>query len=442
MISNIVMVGCGGVGFCLLELFKLEKLYANIPYFIVEPRDIPDLEEVMTGRKYKHLKGGITVENCRRILSPNLDENSLLVNLSVNVDSIMLLKLCKDKGAHYIDASLEQYEPLFHADPENVERYEQFRDNNLFHQNIKAMETVGNTRKTRIISCGANPYGVNQFFKEALIRYGKTRGKRLIKGNYAKLAHELGLKEIQVVEYDSQKLKVHATPEKFINTWSSIGFQEEASDNVMFSLNNEDEKDLSEHGLKLIKPKEKGFEDTHIRFLPSRGMNMVRDSIALDRKGNAFNYTGFCIPHAEIITLSEFLQYRGNAPTCMYVYRPSDEAIKSLGYFKDANYKNLPDFEVVRNADVIEGDDSIGALLTFENGDRYGGWTVCGQEDVKRLGIRSNATCCQVAGYMLASIKYIIKNRLKGINNAETIPHKFILKYAEPYLGKIFFKKV
>jgi homospermidine synthase len=438
--DSFFFVGMGGVAFCLMELFNKERLYYKSKFVIIEPRTIDGLDKLLKGRDHIVHKTHLTESNYRSLLN-GMNEKTLLVNLSVNVDSIMLLKFCKEKKAHYIDASLEQYEQMSHIDPEKVDRYSEFKKNNLYHQNIEAIHAVEGSRKTRIISCGMNPFGVNQFVKKALIEYGKTRGHKLVRGNYAKLAHDLGLKEIQVVEYDSQKLKVQARRDKFINTWSAIGFEEEASDNVMISLNNEDMLDMSQN-YHLIKPTEKEAQKTHIRFLPIRGMNMMRESTTLDREGNPFSYSGMLIPHAELITLSEFLQYRGDAPTCMYVYRPCDEAIKSLHYFKENNYKNLPEWEVVRNKDVIQGFDSIGALLEFENGDRYGGWTVCDQEDVLRLGIKSNCTTLQVAGFMLASIKWIIFNKQKGINNAETIPHKFLFKHAEKYLGKIYFKKL
>lgn len=111
------------------------------------------------------------------------------------------------------------------------------------------------------------------------------------------------MKEIQVVEYDNQKLKVKATPEKFVNTWSGIGFQDEASDLVMLSLNNDHKSDM-EKEFKLIKSTE--VKDTHVRFISERGMNMMRESVCLNGRGEPFNYKGMLIPHAEIITLSDF----------------------------------------------------------------------------------------------------------------------------------------
>jgi len=126
----------------------------------------------------------------------------------------------------------------------------------------------------------------------------------------------------------------------------------------------------------------------------------------------------------------------------MYVYRPCDEALKSLEYFRENNYKPLPDYDVVRNDAVISGADSIGALLHFVNGDKYIGATIMGKEDVQKLGLKSGATTIQVAGFMNAVIKWILLNPNSGLNNAETIPHKFIFKHASRYAGKIIFKEI
>jgi len=442
--KKLFFVGCGGVGFCLLEVIRLEKLFKTSKFVIIEPRDIPDLDYVMHDTDYVHVQEFVSVKNYRSLLK-ELDHESFLVNVSVNVDSIMLLKLCVEKNAHYIDTSIEQYHNYIRVKPEEIERYSQFKKNNLFHQNHLAFKVAGKSKKTRFVSSGENPGFVSQYAKRALIEYGKTKGRRLENGNYAKLGYELGLKEIQVVEYDNQKLKVKATPEKFVNTWSGIGFQDEASDLVMLSLNNDHKSDM-EKEFKLIKPTE--VKDTHVRFISERGMNMMRESVCLNGRGEPFNYKGMLIPHAEIITLSDFFKYKppgskkSDAPTVMYVYHPCDEAMKSLENFRDNGYKVLADYQVVRRKDVISGCDSIGALLVFENGEKFIGSTICSIEDCDKFGLLSGPTCLQVAAYMMGCIRFAMKHKNCGLNNSETIPHKELFKYSEKYMGKSIFKKI
>lgn len=440
MIDKIYFIGCGGVGYCLLEILKYEKLFYNCFITIIEPKEIEDIDYVMENRNYKHIKKSVSRDNYKKLLT-GLDNNSFIINVSVNVDSIMLLEYTKQCKAFYIDTSLEQYQDFVKLPVDKITKYQQFKKNNLYHQNLIAEELLKNSKKTRIVSGGMNPGFINEYAKKALKEYAKLKGKRLIKGNYAKLGYELGLTEIQVVEYDSQKLKIHSTPKKFVSTWSAIGFQEEASDLVMLSLSNEDIQNMENEGYNLIKPTE-GDKDTHIRFIAERGMNMTRQSIVLDDKGKPFKYTGYLIPHAEIITMSEFFKYRGDVPSVMYIYRPCDEGIKGLNYFRENNYNILEEEKVVRNKDVISGYDSIGALLHFKNGDRYIGATICGKKDVDKLGFKSGATTMQVGGFMYAAIKWALLNPNKGLNNAETIPHKFIFKYASKYIGKSVFKMI
>ena len=439
--EHIYFIGCGGVGFCLLEVFKLERLYYDCDFTIIEPKqEIEDLDKIMKGRKYKHIAQPLTRENYKELLK-GVNSKTFIINVSVDVDSIMLLELAKERKAWYIDTSLEQYQDFIHVPIDKITRYSQFKQNNLFHQNLKAEETMKDAKKTVVVSAGMNPGMISILAKKALVEYGKLKGKHLQKGNYAKLSYELGLKEVQCVEYDTQQLTVKATPDTFVNTWSSpVGIQEEATDLVMLSLNNDDIKEMTDAGIQLIKPTE--GKDTSVRFIAERGMDLTRESETLDDDGVPFKYRGYLLPHAEIITLSEFLRYKGNSPTVMYVYRPCDEAMRSLEFLRKANYEHLPNGVVVRSKQVLSGYDSIGALLHFKDGTRYGAWTVCGIEDTRRLKLLSNPTMLQVAGFMNATIKWELQNTNRGLVQVEEMGHDFIFKDAQKYLGKIFFKQI
>jgi homospermidine synthase len=430
--NHIFFIGCGGVGYCLLEVFNKENLFYECAITIIEPREIDDLKYVMKNRKYEHIKEELTRTNYKKLLK--VDKHSYIINVSVNVDSIMLLKHAKKCNSWYIDTSLEQYQDFTHLPIEKITKYNEFKKNNLYHQNLEAFKAIGKSQKTRLISSGMNPAFINEYGKRALVEYAKLHSKKLEHGNYAKLGHELGLYEIQVVEYDSQKMLVKSTPDKFVSDWSPYGLMEEASDTVMLSLNNHDIEKLEKEGYNLIKPDE-GAKNTHIRFIAQRGMNMKRESITLDDKGKPFKFDGIMIPHAEIITMSEFFTYKGDSPTIMYIYRPCDEALRGLQYFKDNDYKILPDFLTVRNKDVISGWDSICCLLKFKNGDQFIGGTICGKKDAKRMGFKSNATTIQVAGFMIGAICWSLENPKEGLNNAETVPNAYIFEKGEKYMG-------
>lgn len=440
-IETIYFIGGGGVFFALAEIFKKEKLYSHCAFTIIEPLDINDLEYVMKGRKYRHIKQSMTRENYKELLK-DIDSKTFIINVSVCVDSLDVLRFAGDKGSWYIDTSIEQYQDTIHVPVNEITKYSQFKSNNLYHQQLLAEKIMKKTRKTRLTSGGMNPGLISQYFKKSLAVYGKNKGKSLVNGDYAKLAHELGLVSALVVEYDSQKLRVKATPDLFVNTWSAkIGMPEEATDLIMLNLSNEDIDKYTKQGIKLIKPTE-GPKDTHIRFIPECGMDGMCDSTTVDYEGNPFDYSGYLLPHAEIITLGSFLEYKGNAPTVFYCYRPCDEAIKSLDFMRDNNYELPKDGIVVRNKDVISGWDSIGTLLTFKNGDKFWGGTVCGKTDMDRLGFKSNATTIQVGAFMNSAIYWILTHPNKGLVNAEEVNNKDIFEMASKYLGKQYFKLV
>ena len=106
------------------------------------------------------------------------------------------------------------------------------------------------------------------------------------------------------------------------------------------------------------------------------------------------------------------------------------------------NYELPKDGIVVRNKDVISGWDSIGCLLTFKNGDKFWAGTVCGKQDMDRMGFKSNATVIQVGAFMNAAIAWILTHPNKGLVNSEEVNNKDIFEMASKYLGKQYFKIV
>jgi len=439
-ISKIYFIGCGGVAFATLEIFKKENLYYDCEFVIIEPKPhIPDLEWVMKGRKYKHVQEAITPANHKKLLK-DISADTFVINLSVNVDSIMLVKYTKEKKALYIDTSLEQYWDFVKVPVDEITKYDQFKKNNLFEQQLVIEREMGKSKATTCLSCGFNPGYVSEFAKRALVEYAKTKGKKLEKNNYAKLGHELGLRRIQVVEYDTQQLRTHSTAQKFVNTWSAVGLQEEGTDLIMLSLCNQDMADLERDGVKLIKPT--GDPSTHIRFIPQRGMDGFCKGKTLDYDGKPFDYTGMFIPHQEIITLSDFFSYKGDAPSVMYIYRPCNEALAGLEFVRKNNYEMLKDERVVRADEIISGYDSIGSLLTFENGDQYGGWTVCSIDDAKKMHFKSGPTMVQVASFVSSVVAWSILHSKAGLIYPEDIDYDYIFNRSEKYLGKVYFKSL
>ena len=450
-----IMVGFGAVAYGLLEVFNKEKLYLQNKFTIIEPRDKKkEIDFLFHSRKpYEFIQKAITRENVKEILLPLLSEKTILINLSVDVDSLMIMELTNKKKSLYLDTSLENYEDLAQTRPAQTrlaqtrpaqtrpaQTYKEIKNNTLYFRQKLAEKTIKG-KTTSVLSFGMNPGLIQEYVKKALKEYAKLKNPKLLehfKGNYGKLAKELECTECCVVEYDSQKTKVKPTKDCFVNTWSSVGYQCEAIDNVMLNLSNEDQKYYEKEGVELIKPDDK---DTNIVFLPDRGMDVYRSGITLDDKGIPFQYEGRLIPHSELSTLGAFLRYENDSPSIMYIYRSCDVSIQSLNFVEENNYQQLKDDYVLKGKDILKGGwDSIGALLKFKNGNIFWGGTVLGINDTRKMGFKSGPTVIQVAGSLNACIKWILKNRTNGLTDPEQIPHKFIFKEAEKYLGKQFFK--
>lgn len=439
MITNFYWVGCGCVATALLEVFNLEDLFYDINFVIIEPNNIKD--DLLEGRDYIHIKEYLTPENHRKLLK-DVSKETLIIDLSVELDSVMVIKYAKEKGAMYINTSIENWEQfLNHENKPLSTDYNDFKDETLYTRELIVDKLLKNTRISRIVNGGMNPGGVSEFCKLGLKEYAKLKKRVLVNGNYARLGHQLGLKKISIVECDTQETDIKPNKDTFYNTWSPLGAQSEFADYCMFSLNNEDLEKLKDIA---IKPTN-GSSDTHIRFIPIRGMDNFENGITLDIDGEPFEYeNAMTIPHAEIFSLSRFFQYNGNAPTILYIYRVSPITMKSTENFRNNNYQPLKYYYSLENKDIINnGFDSIGTLLEFENGDRFWSGTVLCQEQVLELGFKyAQSTSVQVAAWLYAEILYIIKHPKEGFNEPETLHSKELFEYARKYLGNCYFKLI
>jgi homospermidine synthase len=434
-IDNFVFIGCGMVATALLEVFNMEKAFYDKTFLIIEPEEIKI--DLLEGREYEHIKEYVTEENHKSLLK-HISDKTLIIDLSVELDSLMIIKYAKKKGALYINTSVENWES-FTENNGLSNNYEDFKNNTLYHRELEVDNLLKHTQKTRLVNMGMNPGGINEYAKLGLKEYAKTRGKRLLKGNYAKLGHDLGLKKIVIAEYDSQETDIQPKPDTFYNTWSPLGAQSEFADYVMVSLNNDDLEKLEDI---IIKPTD-GDANTHIRFIAERGMDIIDSSVCLDIDGKPFKYDdGMLIPHAEIISMSNFFSFNGDAPTIFYCYRPSNITIHSTNKLRDNNYIPLEFYYGLENKDIVNnGFDSIGALMCFENGDRFWAGTVQYQDEIVKMGFKyAQATTVQVAGWIYAAIEYMLKYPNIGHHEPETLHSKELFKIAKKYQGKSYFK--
>jgi homospermidine synthase len=86
--------------------------------------------------------------------------------------------------------------------------------------------------------------------------------------------------------------------------------------------------------------------------------------------------------------------------------------------------------------DIVEGEDILGALLM---GHKYNSWwigSILSIDQARKLVPHQNATTIQVAIGVVSAVMWMIENPNKGVCVPEDLPYDYVLKIAEPYLGK------
>ena len=100
------------------------------------------------------------------MLDPLIGRGDFVLNLSVDVSSIALIKLCHEKGALYLDTCIEPW-PGGYTDP-NIP-VEPAHELCAARGSARAAARAGRNGPTAVITHGANPGLVSHFVKQALL---------------------------------------------------------------------------------------------------------------------------------------------------------------------------------------------------------------------------------------------------------------------------------
>src|SRR5437868_7478913 len=223
--GRILLVGFGSIGQGVLPLILRHIGIAPERLTIVTAEDKGNEEAAKYGIKF--VKERLTRENFRRVLNPLLGRGDFLINVSVEVSSLALIKLCWEKGAMYLDTCLEPW-PGGYIDPTVPAAR---RTNYALREEALALR-AGNARApTAVLTHGANPGLVSHFVKQALLNIAaETRvdaGKPASRAEWGDLARRLGLRVVHIAEHDTQISSNPKQPGEFVNTWSIDGRSEE-----------------------------------------------------------------------------------------------------------------------------------------------------------------------------------------------------------------------
>jgi homospermidine synthase len=372
----------------------------------------------------------LTRESFRRVLNPLLGRGDFLLNVSVDVCSTALIKLCWEKGAMYLDTCIEPW-PGGYTDPTVPAAR---RTNYALREEALALRP-GNARSpTAVLTHGANPGLVSHLVKQALLNIAADTaveaGNPQSRADWGDLARRLGVKVIHIAERDTQVSHVPKEANEFVNTWSVDGFVSEGS-----------------------QPAELGW-GTHERNFPRDGKRHdfgCMCAIYLMQPGastrvrtwtpRAGHFHGFCITHGESISISDYFTVRDGAqavyrPTVHYAYHPCDAAIVSLHEFAGRNWQ-LQEKKRILMDDIDAGVDELGVLLAGHKNNAYWFGSQLSIGAARKLAPHNSATSLQVTIACLSGMIWAIENPNCGVTEPDEMDFRRNLEICTPYLGEV-----
>ncbi len=158
--GRIVMVGFGSIGQGILPLILRHIGIPATRIVVVTAEDAGKEEAERLGVRF--IVEPLVRENYRRVLDGLLGRGDFLVNLSVDVSSIALIRHCWERGALYIDTCIEPWAGGY-TDPTLAPGR---RTNYALRDDALALRTDLTAKNpTAVITHGANPGLVSHFVK-------------------------------------------------------------------------------------------------------------------------------------------------------------------------------------------------------------------------------------------------------------------------------------
>ena len=172
----IVMIGFGSIGKGTLPLIERHFTYDAKRVTVIDPEDKD--RGILDERGIRFIKEKVTRDNIEDLLRPLLSEGGgqpFIVNLSVEVSSVAIMRLANETGALYVDTVAEPW-PGFYGDASlSVSQ----RSNYALREGVLDLKReLGPHGPTAVNCCGANPGMVSWFVKQALLNVAADTGHR------------------------------------------------------------------------------------------------------------------------------------------------------------------------------------------------------------------------------------------------------------------------
>src|SRR5262252_9486959 len=106
--GSVVLIGFGSIGQGVLPLIERHFTYDPHSVYVIEPSN--EHQTFLAQRGVHFVHSALTRENHKALLTRLFQDNKgFCVNLSVDTDSLDLMRLCRELGVLYIDTVVEPW---------------------------------------------------------------------------------------------------------------------------------------------------------------------------------------------------------------------------------------------------------------------------------------------------------------------------------------------
>ena len=379
----------------------------------------------------RFVKHALTRENFRSVLDPLIGRGDFLFNLSVDVSSIALIKLCWEKGSMYLDTCIEPWAGGYTDPTISPSR----RTNYALREEALALRDTRKRAPTAVLTHGANPGLVSHFVKQALLNIAADTGVE--HGEPGDARDDWARARAQARrEGDPHRRARHADlePSRRSRTSSSTPGRWTASSAKAAS-----------------RPSSAGARTRRIsRATASATTSAAAAAIYLMQPGAATRvrtwtpkagpFHGFLITHGEAISIADYLTVQeGRTGAC--IARPcttritrSDAAVLSVHELAGRNW-HMQDRKRILMDEIVKGMDELGVLLAGHKKNAYWYGSQLSIQEARKLAPHNSATSLQVTVSALAGMIWAMENPNSGLVEPDEIDYKRILEICRPYLG-------
>ena len=356
----------------------------------------------------------------------DLGPGDFLLDLSVCVSSKALIGYCRERGVPYLNTAVNPWsgDGDFYDPKTSIGERINYR---YLEELITAFPRNEPGTPTALVGFGINPGLVSMWLKRALRMLARERGIPAAPKNrkdWARLARDLGVQVVQISEYDGQRRNTQRQKGVFGNTWSVTGFVDELVQGA----------ELGWGSHEVSTPSDMRFYDPQksVAYLTRMGGETLVRSWA----PNAGPFLGFCIPHQESVTISDYLEIDGYRPTAYYAYRPCDEAVLSIADLRGTGWKLPIEKRDMSAEELTAGVDEIGVfLMGYWDGEPFAFWSGShlDAQTAKTRAKKNTATTLQVNAAILAAFLWTQENPNRGLVFPEDLDDDFVLSVTDPY---------